>query len=224
MRRIMVTRMKARGRKWLPIATGCLWTAAGLIMLKHAGLFTGGTAGLSLSLAHMWHMKFHYLLLLINAPFLLFSYVAMGRKFTVHTIAAIALLFVFSSAYPFIPYPSVPPLFGTIAGSVLIGSGVCLLFRHGASLGGSNILGLYLHRKYGINPGLTNFLFDCIVLLISLAGYSLKGVVLSAISIAVTSFIMAIYKKTNNERRACTATYPKPSPGDPAAGQPRRYP
>lgn len=195
MRRIMVTRMKASGRKWLPIATGCLWTAAGLIMLKHAGVFTGGTAGLSLSLAHMWHAKFHYLLLLINAPFLLFSYVVMGRKFTLHTIAAIALLFVFSSAYPLIPYPPVPHLFGAIAGGILIGSGVCLLFHHGASLGGSNILALYLHRKYRINPGLTNFLFDCFVLLISLSAYSLTGIVLSAISIAITSVIMAIYKR-----------------------------
>ncbi|MDQ0062603.1 YitT family protein [Paenibacillus harenae] len=201
MRPTTVTKMKARRTKWLPIAIGCFLTAAGLIMLKHAQVVTGGTAGLSLSLAHIFHLKFHYLLLMINAPFLVFSYAVMGRAFTLRTIIAIALLSLLTSAYPLIPYPPVPPLIGATAGGILIGTGVCLLFQYGASLGGSNILALYLGRRYRINPGKTNFLFDCFVLLISLSAYSLTSIVLSAISIAVTSAIIAIYKKTNSEHR-----------------------
>jgi uncharacterized membrane-anchored protein YitT (DUF2179 family) len=41
------------------------------------------------------------------------------------------------------------PLFAAIAGGLLIGIGLLVLFRHGASLGGFGVLALLLQRRYG---------------------------------------------------------------------------
>ncbi|WP_216651688.1 YitT family protein [Paenibacillus sp. NEAU-GSW1] len=202
---------KAPRRKWLHLALGCLLTAAGLMMLKHAQVFTGGTAGMALSLAHMLHLKFYILFFLLNFPFLLFSFMTMGRSFTLNTIFSIMLLSALTSVDRFLPPPSISPTVGAIAGGILIGVGVCALFRNGASLGGSNIVALYLNRKFRINPGKTNFVFDSTVLLISLFAYPVANLLLSALSIAVTSSIMALYKRRNKPRTHKSLLPHKPS-------------
>jgi uncharacterized membrane-anchored protein YitT (DUF2179 family) len=46
----------------------------------------------------------------------------------------------------------------------MIGVGLLILFRHRASLGGFNVLVLYLQERYGWRAGLTQLALDCSVL------------------------------------------------------------
>ncbi|MDQ8736230.1 YitT family protein [Paenibacillus sp. LHD-38] len=196
------SKMKENIRNWLHIAIGCFVNASGLIMLKHSEIVTGGTAGLSLSLSSLLHVQFHYIFALINLPFFIFSYFYMGRSFTAKTILSIAFLSLFSGADGALPAFSIPPLIGAIAGGAFIGAGLITLFRNDASLGGATILAVYLHKRYGINPGKTNFSFDLMVVLTSLSVFSLTSGLFSALSIAVTSGMLSFYKrrKTNDEK------------------------
>lgn len=189
------SKMKVIMQKWLQIAIGCLITASGLLLLRHAGIVTGGTAGLSLSLAPLLGGSFPILFALLNLPFFLFSYFYMGKAFTVKTIIAIAILTAMTSVDTLLPGFVLPPLAGAIAGGILIGIGITALFRNGASLGGATLLALYLHKRHGMNPGKTNFLFDFIVVLTSLASLSLLNGLISALSIAVTSVILSLLKR-----------------------------
>ncbi|OME82314.1 hypothetical protein BK120_15740 [Paenibacillus sp. FSL A5-0031] len=181
--------------KWLHIAIGCFVTVGGLVILKHSHIVTGGTAGLSLSLSPQLQVSFHYLFLLLNLPFLIFSYFYMGKSFTFKTIGAIALLSSLSAINDILPAFTIPPLIGAIVGGLFIGAGITALFRNGASLGGATILAIYLHKKHGVNPGITNFAFDFLVVLTSLSVFSLKSGLYSALSIAVTSAFLSFYKR-----------------------------
>ncbi|MFF2890657.1 YitT family protein [Paenibacillus sp. NPDC057967] len=188
-------KVKASVWKWLHIAIGCFVTAGGLLLLKHSGVVTGGTAGLALSLSPMLNIPFHYLFALLNLPFFLFSYFYMGRSFTFTTMIAITMLTGLSSLDSVLPAFTIPALPGAIIGGAFIGVGLIGLFRNGASLGGATILALYLHRKHGINPGKSNFIFDFIVIASSLFAYSLTSGLISVLSIAVTSTVLALFKR-----------------------------
>lgn len=202
-------------REWLFIALGCVVTAAGLALLKHARIVTGGTAGLSLSLSYLLHMKLPVLFMLINLPFFVFSWSKMGRSFTLRTIAAIGLLSGLSALEELLPGYAVPALSGSVAGGAIIGIGVCMLFKNGASLGGSTILALYLHRRYGRDPGKTGFAFDFAVVLTSLSAIPLGGTLVSALSIAVTGTVVSLYKgRLSAPRRPASG----PAPSAAAAG------
>lgn len=181
-------------RQWLHIMLGCMITAAGLIILKHAHVVTGGLAGLALSLSYLWPINLQYLFILLNIPLFIFSFFKLGLSFTLRTIAAIGLLTAFLAFDSRIPAFSIPSLAGSIIGGIVIGVGICVLFKHGASLGGSSILALYLQNKYKIDPGKTIFVFDFLVLLTCLSTLSLSHGLISIASIVITSGVISLYK------------------------------
>ncbi|MEK4563159.1 YitT family protein [Alkalihalobacillus sp. FSL R5-0424] len=182
-------------KRWLLIFVGCLLASLGVIVLTHADLVTGGTAGLSLSIAYLTGLPFAFLFFIINIPFYLFSISRMGLSFTVTTILSVTILTLMTSMNAFLPDFSIPYWLGALGGGIVIGMGLSLLFRHQASLGGSNILALFLQKRFGFDPGKTNFLFDCVVVASSLYAIGwIKGF-FSVLSIAVTSKVISYYKQ-----------------------------
>lgn len=68
------------------------------------------------------------------------------------------------------------------------------MFYHQASLGGANILALFLQKRYGWNPGTVNFLFDFGVVLAGIFSVGLLKGLFSLVSIAVTGLIVGFFK------------------------------
>lgn len=195
MNQILDNKMKDMLQKWLHIAIGCFVTAGGLMILKHSHIVTGGTAGLSLSLSPLLHVRFHYLFTLLNLPFFMFSFFYMGKSFTVKTMLAIGLVSALSALDSALPAFAIPSLIGAVVGGAFIGAGIAVLFRNGASLGGATILAIYVHHRYGINPGKTNLAFDLLVVITSLFVFPLASGLISALSIAVTAGFLSFYKR-----------------------------
>ena len=57
------------------------------------------------------------------------------------------------------------PLYAAIAGGLLLGVGMLVLFRHRGSLGGIGIAALYLQDRYGWRAGKVQMALDCLILL-----------------------------------------------------------
>ncbi|MGX4767790.1 YitT family protein [Bacillus mojavensis] len=181
-------------KRMLLIFTACLMTGAGVLTLRHSHVLTGGTAGLSLSLTYLFHSSFAIIFFLINIPFYVFSLIRMGVKFTLSTVFAVAALTLFTSIDHWLPSVSFSPFAGAICGGALIGFGLSLMFYHQASLGGANILALFLQKRYGWNPGTVNFLFDFGVVLVGIVSVGLLKGLFSLVSIAVTGLIVSFFK------------------------------
>ncbi len=182
-------------KKIINILLGCLILSIGVLILRHSHLVTGGTVGLSLSFSYIFNLPFTLLFFIINIPFYIFSFIQMGWKFTVSTILAVTIVSMLTSVDQFIPAFNMNPLAGAIIGGIINGFGLSILFLNKASLGGLNILALFLQKKCNWNPGKVNFVFDCLVVLsgIYFIG-ALKGM-LSILSIFFTSSIISFYKK-----------------------------
>ena len=123
------------------LATGTLFVAIGVVLLRHAGVMTGGTAGIAILLNHATGWRFGTLLFLINLPFYALAWQRLGPRFTLKTFAAVALLSVLTEATPgWLALGHVAPVFAAVAGGLLADAGFIMLFRDKASLGGSNVL------------------------------------------------------------------------------------
>ncbi|HZH60535.1 MAG TPA: YitT family protein [Metabacillus sp.] len=147
----------------LKLTFGCFLTSIGVLLLEQLEIVSGGTAGLALSLSLILNMPFYLLFFLINIPFYIFSVIRMGWRFTLSTIIAVMMLSLMSFLGTWIPVIDVLPIVGTFIGSTLIGIGLAVLFINGSSLGGANILALYLNKKFDFDPGKVNFMFDFLV-------------------------------------------------------------
>ncbi|MFP7492776.1 YitT family protein [Terribacillus saccharophilus] len=182
-------------QKYLKIVLGCFLASLGLYLLKSTELVTGGTAGLSLGISYLLTMPFGVVFFIINIPFYIFSFLNMGWRFTMTTIASVTILTLFSFLHPFYPVIELPGIIAAIAGGLIVGFGLILLFMNQASLGGANILALFLQKRFGTNPGTINFIFDFCVVMISLYSVGLINGVYSILSIAVTSFVISYFKE-----------------------------
>lgn len=172
--------------------TGTLMVALGVTLYTKATLLTGGTAGLALLLQYATRLDFGTLFFAINLPFYALSILRMGWKLTVRTFLAVFLVSYLSRFTPgWIGIETLNPLYAAIAGGVLMGVGLLVLFRHRTSLGGINILALYAQERYGIRAGYVQLALDAAILLASLFVIDADKVALSLVGTAVLNLILA---------------------------------
>ena len=175
---------------------GTVLVSLGVLMFKHAGLLTGGTAGLTF-LMHYWTgAPFGVLFVLANIPFFWLAWRRLGRAFTLKTFAAIGLLAVLTEVAPLgLRFAELHPGVAALVGGFTMGVGFIILFRHRASLGGFNVLGLYLQDRFGWPVGRTLLVIDAAVLLSSFAVISPWLAVVSLIGVIALNMTITVNHK-----------------------------
>lgn len=177
----------------LAFVTGTLFIAFGVSMFTHAGLLSGGTAGIAFLMHYATGIGFGPLFFAINLPFYLLAWRAMGRTFTLKTFVAVTLLSTLTSAIPrWADFAQLNPWFAAIAGGLLMGAGFLVLFRHHASLGGLNILVLVLQRRFGWRAGWVQMGIDGAILLASIAMVEPQRVLMSIVAAFALNLTLAL--------------------------------
>src|SRR5690606_1426002 len=131
----------------LALVTGAALVALGLTLYAKATLLTGSTAGAALLLQYVTDIGFGWLFFIINMPFYVLALIRMGVAFSIKTFCAVLLVSIFTTyGGAWIDIGYLHPFYAALVGGALIGTGMLILFRHRASLGGVNILVLYLQE------------------------------------------------------------------------------
>jgi len=178
------------------LLVGTVFVALGVLMFRHAGLLTGGTAGLAFLILYTTNIDFSIAFFAINLPFYVFAWKRMGMVFTLKTFAAVTLLSLLVRFLPlFISFDQLVPAAAAVIGGMMIGSGMLILFRHKSSLGGLNIAVLYLQERFGISAGKVQLILDSLILLAALAVSDWDRVLLSIIGAVVLNLTIAINHK-----------------------------
>jgi uncharacterized membrane-anchored protein YitT (DUF2179 family) len=146
------------------VGTAVILVSLGLSLLNSAGLITGGTPGLAFLLSYATGLPLGVALFLVKLPFYGLAWKGMGPRFTAKTLAAVSSLSVGVGLLGHVVTVRAEPLYAAIAGGVLIGTGLLVMFRHKASFGGINILALYLQRRKGWAPGKVQLVVDAAIL------------------------------------------------------------
>ncbi|MCP5821579.1 YitT family protein, partial [Klebsiella pneumoniae] len=82
--------------------------------------------------------------------------------------------------------------YATLFGNIMVGIGFVVLFRHKASLGGVNILALYLQDKSGIRAGKFQMVVDACIVTASLWVVSLPMLLVSVLGAVILNSIIAM--------------------------------
>ncbi|MBI2309238.1 MAG: YitT family protein [Rhodocyclales bacterium] len=175
------------------LATGTLLFAFAIMLLRQAGLLTGGTAGITFLAHYLSGVPFGLLYFLINIPFYVFGLLALGRAFTAKTFCAVALLSAYSELLPrWISIERIDPIFAGILGGLLAGAGLLMLIRHQASVGGLGVLAIYLQKKRGWRAGTVQMLADGFIVCGALYAVELEKVALSVLGALMLNLVLTI--------------------------------
>ncbi|MBS9403044.1 YitT family protein [Halomonas sp. TRM85114] len=180
----------------MAMLVGTLFVALGVTLYTEALLLTGSTAGLAFLLQYATGWRFGVWFFAINLPFYYLAIKRMGWSFTLRTFAAIALVSVFSELTGrWIVIDSLHPLYASLMGGSLIGIGMLILFRHRTSLGGINILALFLQDRYGLRAGYVQLGIDGLIMLAALLVLPMERVGLSVLGAVALNLIIALNHK-----------------------------
>ncbi|MBT3436578.1 MAG: YitT family protein [Oceanospirillaceae bacterium] len=178
---------------------GCFLAALGIWILKSGGLLAGGTTGLAILITSVTpSMSFGLWFSLINAPFYLLGLVFLGGKFLLRTFFCVLLVSVTVDVLDWQLYLQPPPPWMTIVLSgCLIAFGMTLLLRNGASLGGINIMALYLHHRTGIATAQAILAADIMIMVLSLVSYPIIAVAYSAMTVILIGLLLGYHLTPN---------------------------
>lgn len=164
------------------LLTGTTFVALGVLMFKQLGLLTGGTAGVAFWLHYATGWNFGLVFFALNLPFYALAWRRMGHTFTLKTFAAVALLTALTNLLPlWVGFEHLHPVATALIGGVLMGTGMLILFRHQASLGGFNVLVLYLQESRGWRAGRIQMALDCTIVLLAFVVTDWQHVALSVL-------------------------------------------
>lgn len=180
------------------MATGVILVSFGLYLLEAAALVTGGTAGLSLLLSLGTGWPFGLLFVLVNLPFFLLAIRRKGWVFSAKSAVSIVAVSGLAVLHPLLlPLPSLidDPLTGVyaaIVGNLMAGTGLLVLFRHGSSLGGFNIVALIAQEQFGWRAGYVQMALDLCVVIGALFVVPVSSVLISALGAALLNVVLVL--------------------------------
>ncbi len=141
----------------------------GFLLTNH--FIDGGATGIALLISALTKIPLYVLLILVNIPFIFLGYKIMGKIFALKTSFAIAGLALVVGTISF-PDVTKDNLLVAIFGGFFLGSGIGLAVRGGAVIDGTEVLAIFLSRKFGTSIGDIIILIN--IFIFSVAAYFLS--------------------------------------------------
>lgn len=178
------------------IVIGTALVSFGVFLYQQASLVLGGLAGVALILDYLTPFGFGVLFFLINLPFYLFGVGSLGWRYIIRTFAAVASMSAMVRLLPAgIDVSFVHPLVASMMGGAMIGFGLLALFRHGAGLGGVNILVAFLQERFKLRAGYVQLGVDLVILCAGAFVVSLEQLAWSVAGALVFNMILGVNHK-----------------------------
>lgn len=152
---------------YLQVLLGGIILAAGVsLFLVPNAITSGGTPGMAILINYFSGITIGTIMLAINIPMVLMSMKFIGRGYALRTIFAIVVIATAADTFLEVlkfPAPTHEPLLGAVFGGILIGIGVGLIVRTGASPGGPSIIAGIIARKTHWKEGELIILLDALI-------------------------------------------------------------
>lgn len=152
------------------LGIGCAAFALESFLLPN-NFIDGGATGISLLLSEITQVPLYVLLAVINMPFIFLGYKIIDRQFAIKTAFAITGL-ALSVALIHFPEVTHDKLLVAVFGGFFLGAGIGLSIRGGAVIDGTEVLAIYLSRKFGTTIG--DIIIMINILIFSVAAYLLS--------------------------------------------------
>lgn len=156
------------------IIVGCVLGAAAYpMLLVPNNIAPGGLTGIATIINYLFGLPVGVVSMVLNLPLFVLGYKTMGRVFAFRSLIATVI---FSALIDLLPLPVLTGdvLLGSVYGGILLGVGLGLIIRGGATTGGSDMVARMLHDKFPfITVGMVLFMIDCAVIIC--AGFTMSA-------------------------------------------------
>jgi uncharacterized membrane-anchored protein YitT (DUF2179 family) len=185
------------------IIASVLYAAGISLFLDPNNLAPGGVTGISIILNRIIHIPIGTLYFAINVPIMLLGWWKFGLRFIAKTAFVIALTSIFTNMLSVFEPLTRDPFLAASAGSVLTAVGIGLVFRAGATTGGTDIIIKVMREK---NPHLkTGFLFRvtdfCIVFLSGFVFHDVDTVLYALMAVLICGKVLDMVLYGSDEAR-----------------------
>lgn len=175
------------------LLAGSLFVALGLTMFAHAGLLTGGVAGIAFLVSYATGWSLALCFFVFSLPFFWLSWRRLGTAFTLKSLVAVMLVSLFTALAPqVVRFELLNVWVASVLGGFLIGFGLLALLRHQASVGGVNIVAQWLQQTRGVRAGHVQMAVDVLVVLAALAVVPPERVLQSVLGAVAVGAILTL--------------------------------
>ena len=161
-------------KKLVIILAGTFIYAAGIgLFLDPNELAPGGVVGLSVILSHSVGIETGTWYFLLNIPIVILGWWKFGGKFISYSFLAVAFNSIFTNIFGHFSAITDNLFLASIAGSILVGTGIGLVLRTGSTTGGMDIVIKVLRKKY---PAIktSTFFITIDIIIVAIAGFVFK--------------------------------------------------
>ena len=182
------------------IVVGCvLGGAAYPLFLVPNAIAPGGLTGVATIINYLFGLPVGVVSLALNVPLFLIGYRAMGRVFVFRSLVATVLFSVCIDLFRFPPLTD-DMLLATVYGSLMLGLGLGLILRGGATTGGSGMV----HNRFPfITVGTFLFMADCLVILAAAFTMSARAALYALICVFVSAKAVDLVLAGFGSSKAC---------------------
>ena len=181
---------------FLMIALGAAIYAFGFVnfnMVNH--LAEGGISGITLIFHALFKLNPAYTQILFNIPLFILGVKIFGKRGMIYTIHGTVCLSVFIWLFQRMSFSidlAQDTLIAALLAGIFAGIGGGIVFRFGGTTGGGDIIGRYFEQKKGLALGQTLFVFDIVVLTLSLSYIDIQHMMYTVIASFVFSQVVAV--------------------------------
>lgn len=163
----------------------------------------GGITGVATILNHLLQWPVGTVSLVLNLPLFMISYKAMGKVFAFRSLVATVVFSLFIDILPLKPMTN-DPLLGALYGGILLGIGLGLIMRGGATTGGSDMIARMVHKRFPfISTGAFLFAIDFAVVLAAGLLIGTSEALYALINIFLTAKVMDVVIIGFSSNKAC---------------------
>lgn len=176
--------------EYFQIALAILLASIGLkAFLLPNGFLDGGVTGISILLRRFIPLELSYILPVVSIPFFILGWFTLSKKVIIKSILSVLVLAVVLH-YENFEAVTDEKLLISIFGGVFLGAGIGLAIKNGTVLDGSEILGIYLHDKFGIPIGTIIMLFNIVLFGIAAWLVSIEVALYSILTFIITGKVI----------------------------------
>ena len=186
-------------RDYLLVVIGALVTAISFswFFLPY-DVAPGGVTGIATVISSLTGLSVGLLSFLINVPLFLMGWRQVGWRFAVRSFIAMVLLSLFIDLLPPLN-PAGDIMLATVFGGVLLGVGLGLVVRAGATTGGTDMAAKMIHRLAGfLSIATILFMIDATVVLIAAMAFGIQAGLWALIALFISSKAMDVVIKGFN--------------------------
>lgn len=159
----------------------------------------GGVSGIGILIEQVLGIDRAVVVLVLNGFMLIITFFFLGRPYFIRTVIGSIMLPISLAVVPEIMVTS-DQLLSVIFGSAIFATGVAILYKIGASSGGTTIPPLIFQKYFGLNTSIGLLATDAVIVIFNLFVFGVEEFLLAILSLVITSIVMT-YIETGLKRK-----------------------